>query len=153
MERRKFIFWLGIGLSLNSLHLVLTACNSQQEESETTSDKPLIDTSKREDGFQALAKVEEIDSKGVVLDKKSASKTVMIYRHPDNKNISAVNPTCTHKECILDWQSDTKNFACSCHGSTFSPDGEVIKGPAQKPLEVFDTKEEAGLVLVKVTSS
>jgi len=150
MERRKFIFWLGIGLSLNSLHLVLTACNSQQQDAEST-DKPSVDTSAREDGFQALAKVEEVDSKGFVLDKNSTSKTVMMYRHPDNKNITAVNPACTHKGCILDWQSSNNNFACSCHGSTFSADGKVIKGPAQKALEVFETKEEAGLVLVKVT--
>ena len=150
MERRKFLFWLGIGFSLNSFQMVLTACNSQQQDAETTTDKSSVDTSVREDGFQALAKVEEVDSKGFVLDKNSASKTVMMYRHPDTKNISAVNPTCTHKGCTLDWQNN-KNFSCSCHGSTFSADGEVTKGPAQKALEVFEIKEEAGLVLVKVT--
>jgi len=151
MERRKFLFWLGIGFSLNSFQMVLTACNSQQQDAEVSTDKPSVDTSVREDGFQALAKVEEVDSKGFVLDKNSASKTVMMYRHPDTKNITAVNPACTHKGCILDWQSNTNNFACSCYGSTFSADGKVIKGPAQKALEVFETKEEAGLVLVKIT--
>lgn len=150
MERRKFIFWLGIGFSLNSFPLVLTACNSQNQESQTASNQPEIDNSPREDGFQALATIEDVDNKGSVLDKKNAKKSVLLYRHPDTKNISAVNPTCTHSGCPVDWAAQ-KNFTCSCHGSKFSPDGKVIQGPAQKPLEVFETKEEAGLVLVKVS--
>ena len=153
MERRKFIFWLGIGFSLNSFSLILTACNSQNQGSTTASDKSQIDNSPREDGFQALAIIEDVDSKGSVIDTKNANKSVLLYRHPDTKNISAVNPTCTHSGCPVDKKVDTKNFFCSCHGSKFSPDGKVIQGPARKPLEVFETKEEAELVLVKVSSS
>lgn len=37
----------------------------------------------------------------------------------------------------------------TCHGSKFSSDGKVLGGPAEKPLESFEAKEEDGLVLVK----
>ncbi len=41
---------------------------------------------------------------------------------------------CTHLGCTPNWFLDQKRFRCPCHGSNFSPDGDVIAGPAPKPL-------------------
>jgi cytochrome b6-f complex iron-sulfur subunit len=36
---------------------------------------------------------------------------------------------CTHQGCLTDISSDSKQFQCPCHGSVFSNDGSVIRGP------------------------
>lgn len=41
---------------------------------------------------------------------------------------------CTHLGCTPNWFGDQGRFRCPCHGSNFSPEGDVIAGPAPKPL-------------------
>jgi cytochrome b6-f complex iron-sulfur subunit len=45
---------------------------------------------------------------------------------------SALSLVCTHLGCTVHSQSD--GFACPCHGSRFDLQGNVIRGPAGKPL-------------------
>jgi len=46
-----------------------------------------------------------------------------------------ISAVCTHFGCIVDWDTEAQAFACPCHGSRFDPDGNVIEGPAPRPLE------------------
>jgi cytochrome b6-f complex iron-sulfur subunit len=46
--------------------------------------------------------------------------------------ITAYSLTCTHLGCTV--EEDGEAFVCPCHGSRYNIDGEVLKGPAQKPL-------------------
>ncbi|MFH0829323.1 MAG: Rieske 2Fe-2S domain-containing protein [Candidatus Kerfeldbacteria bacterium] len=56
-----------------------------------------------------------------------------IYRD-EQGNLHAVSSMCTHKECEVTWNGGEKTWDCPCHGSRFTADGHVIKGPAVEPL-------------------
>ena len=47
--------------------------------------------------------------------------------------LTALSSVCTHKGCLVSPQSDG-SYKCKCHGSLFSPEGRVLKGPAKRDL-------------------
>jgi cytochrome b6-f complex iron-sulfur subunit len=64
----------------------------------------------------------------------------------ENKDVYALNLTCTHLGCTVN--ATTKGFACPCHGSVFTTRGEVIKGPADRSLKRLAVEEQGEDVLI-----
>jgi glycine/D-amino acid oxidase-like deaminating enzyme/nitrite reductase/ring-hydroxylating ferredoxin subunit len=49
--------------------------------------------------------------------------------------LHAVSLRCTHQGCLLRFNSAETSWDCPCHGSRFGVDGEVLEGPAVRPLD------------------
>ncbi|MFL6856338.1 MAG: FAD-dependent oxidoreductase [Allosphingosinicella sp.] len=58
---------------------------------------------------------------------------VAAYRDEEGR-VHAVSAVCTHMGCILGWNATDRTWDCPCHGSRFELSGEVIHGPATRPL-------------------
>jgi menaquinol-cytochrome c reductase iron-sulfur subunit len=63
-----------------------------------------------------------------------------------DSQVTAFSPTCTHLGCAYHWEDSRNQFVCPCHGSYFSIEGEVIAGPAPRPLDQFEVKLEGNRV-------
>lgn len=56
-----------------------------------------------------------------------------VYRPLDGP-LQVLNARCTHLGCAVHWNGGQKSWDCPCHASRFAPDGQVLHGPARKPL-------------------
>lgn len=55
---------------------------------------------------------------------------------------------CTHLGCTVPWREDEHQFHCPCHSSLFNTKGEVMGGPAPRPLDIFPIEIVEGKVIV-----
>ena len=69
-----------------------------------------------------------------------SDRRVALYRD-DQGQLRAVSSVCTHLACDVEWNDEDKVWDCPCHGSRFTPAGEVINGPAVRPLPSVDIPE------------
>jgi Rieske Fe-S protein len=64
-------------------------------------------------------------------------RAVAAYRNEKGKLVT-LSPVCTHLGCRVHWNRTDRTWECPCHGSRFQPTGEVIAGPAERPLEPIE---------------
>ncbi|HYC92119.1 MAG TPA: FAD-dependent oxidoreductase [Thermoanaerobaculia bacterium] len=65
---------------------------------------------------------------------KVDGKKIAAYRD-DRGTLHCLSPVCTHMKCDVAWNPAEKSWDCPCHGSRFTPTGDVLNGPAHEPLE------------------
>ena len=63
-----------------------------------------------------------------------------------NQEIYALDLTCTHLGCTVN--TTANGFICPCHGSMFTTGGDVVKGPANRPLKRLAVREKGGNLLI-----
>lgn len=136
MKRREFINWAGLGLIASYLPVALVACG-ESEVNNTANAEELL----------SIGTVSQLDEAGFLLDKEAE---VLVIKDSQGE-IKAVNPTCTHQGCIVDWSADEDRFICPCHNAKYAPDGEVLAKPAPSSLSTYQVQEDSGNILVSLS--
>lgn len=82
-------------------------------------------------------KDQNIDSlepnEGMIITKNG--KKLAVSKDQDGK-VTIVSAVCTHMGCIVKWNKAQQSWDCPCHGSQFSKEGNVLRGPATIPLKL-----------------
>jgi menaquinol-cytochrome c reductase iron-sulfur subunit len=80
----------------------------------------------------------------------SEKTTAWIVRQAENQ-VVAYSPQCTHLGCTYHWEDRTHTFVCPCHSSEFSIDGDVLSGPASRPLDRYPVKIETRQIKIRTS--
>ena len=129
-NRRSFIRWGIIGLFLSRIFArqsSAVAINSNQ--------------------FYEVGTIDELDAQGFLLDEDFEIGAVLVMRK-DDQSIMAIDPTCTHAGCTVEWEDNQNAFICPCHQSLFQQDGTRIEGLASSDLAQYEVKIENNKIFV-----
>ncbi len=143
MNRRNFLTLFSVSLFASCSPLLFAA--SYAAESKLKSKKN-PSKSKR---WISVGTVEELDKAGQILKEESSNGPILVIGTSKSKNLIAVNPTCTHLGCTVDWEAEENIFLCPCHASEFTTDGKIQMGPAAKPLSTYEAKILLNRVMVR----
>ena len=75
-----------------------------------------------------------LEGGAIELEVSSHHESLLIVRIGDG-SYAAVSPVCTHLGCTV--RKEPSFFRCPCHGSTYTLEGAVVRGPAEDPLERY----------------
>lgn len=147
--RRTFFNWLigaaaaviGIGLAVPLTGYVISPALKRREQSwvpvggedelKVLEPKPLEYVTTVRDGWMET----------------KVQRSVWAVKQPDG-SITVFSPICTHLGCAYRWDESDRKFKCPCHLSVFAITGEVLGGPAPRPLDRLPVKVENGRLLV-----
>ena len=76
------------------------------------------------------------------------SDETLLLRRDAKGDFRALSSTCTHLGCQV--RPAPNFFSCPCHGSTFDLRGQVVRGPAQKPLANFPVELKGGRIEILI---
>jgi Rieske Fe-S protein len=88
------------------------------------------------------------ESNALIVRTKAAAYDILVVRYAD-QTTGALLMECTHQNTPLN--ATGTGLFCPAHGSAFDLQGNVTRGPAAKPLKIFNTSIEDGIVIVHLT--
>jgi len=62
------------------------------------------------------------------------NNTPCIVIHRRVEGFVAFSRVCTHLGCLVGWDKFKNEFVCPCHAGVFNVHGQVLTGPAPRPL-------------------
>jgi Rieske Fe-S protein len=75
------------------------------------------------------------------------SEAGQVWLHQDEAGYYAMDAICTHLGCTVDLQAD-QGYSWPCHGSQFDLNGQVLRGPAARPLPFLRLYLNGGRLMV-----
>ena len=80
---------------------------------------------------------------------KGANEKILVV-HRGGGKLSAVSAICTHKGCNVNYDIKLGYLVCPCHGSQYSLEGQIIKGPAELLLKQYNVEAENGQIVISL---
>lgn len=139
-ERRSFMNWL-LGGSVTALAASVfypiarfvsaprvPEATTNQVEAGPTNDPDLLDK-----GFKIV---------------RFGSAPVILIKVAEN-DFRAFSATCTHLDCIVEFQKKEKRLWCNCHNGEYDLTGRNVAGPPPRPLDRYEVHVVSGNLVVK----
>ncbi|HEY3358266.1 MAG TPA: Rieske (2Fe-2S) protein [Polyangia bacterium] len=95
----------------------------------------------------SLDKVPQIRNVGGSVVLKVQDKLLLLIRDSPT-DVRALDPICTHKQCVVKYRPAEHDIKCPCHGSQYALDGRVRHGPAPRNLGAYAAVLEGDRVIV-----
>lgn len=78
---------------------------------------------------------------------KFGSKPGLIVR-TQSGDLKAFSASCTHLDCIVQYQPESKDIICACHNGIYDLSGKNVSGPPPRPLEEFKVNVKGDDIVV-----
>lgn len=128
MGRRSFLNWF-LGTSLGAL----TASILYPVVSFLSPPRvPEAATHEVEAGF---ANDPELLDQGFKIVRFGAEPVILI--RAGEGDFRAFSATCTHLDCIVEYQQDRRRIWCNCHSGQYDLNGRNVAGPPPRPLQPY----------------
>ena len=88
-----------------------------------------------------LSDLPELSQREPVIVQLPDSIPPVILTQTGDAQFAAVSAECTHLGCYV--RASRRFLQCPCHGSTFDVEGNVLRGPAQAPLQSYPVEVKA----------
>jgi Rieske Fe-S protein len=75
------------------------------------------------------------------------SRPALLVRTADGQ-FRAFSAVCTHLNCTVQYNDQSRQIWCACHNGLFDLNGKVVGGPPPKPLEQFAVHVQGDEVVV-----
>jgi len=109
-------------------------------------------------GFSALSAIPTLVDKNSIRHNKKTSIDISAINRPVNfignfiitkklNNLNVFSARCPHLGCNINNYKDNI-IICPCHGSHFDLEGNVLRGPATKPLKKFVYLIESDKIII-----
>lgn len=72
-----------------------------------------------------------------------------VFLRRQGEAVRAFSTICPHLGCGIDFDGQKGKFACPCHESWFSLDGEVTSGPSPRGMDELEVKVVEDMVQVR----
>ena len=131
MNRKEFLSLVGIGATGVFVTSCLIAC---KKENNTNIDFTLDLSSSANSALAANGGY--VISQGVIVAKTSVGDFI------------AVSAACSHEGVNVQFQSSNNRFHCPGHGANFNTNGTVQNGPANSPLNKYNTSLTGNMLRV-----
>jgi len=137
LSRKEFLDFLavigGLGTIVMVVYPLIAFLRPPRRSSETSS-------------YVEVAKVDEI-SVGQGMDAIAPNgEPVVVIKSEEPAKLVAVSKRCTHLGCIVELKGE--ELVCPCHDAHFTLTGEVISGPAPRPLPKYEVKIQGNKILL-----
>ncbi len=138
-SRRDFIEKVGVTAALSAFGVAFfTACSDAGEQTPATPTPPASSAGITIAG--GTTRIDLTQQQGLTADGGwlliIGSKTLVVNVGGTYRALTSV---CTHSACDRNWVYTNNVFRCTCHGSEFNTSGQVMKGPATQPLQMYAT--------------
>lgn len=152
-DRRKFLEKTGMASCMALFGIgFFTGCTDEQD---TLPDTDPDNDGSKNDGIQVSQQSVQIDLEqnetlasagGWLLISQAKVLVVNV-----NGQFSALTSVCTHSQCDRNWSYGNQVFTCTCHGSKFDTAGQVVNGPATRPLTSYSVSKDGEILNITLS--